>query len=119
MARHEKVAQAIKREVSSIIHDELNDPRLGFVTITRVELSQDLRHAKIFYSVLGKEEDCKKSKEGLESSLGFIRKLIAERIQLRFTPELLFREDKSVEYSIKIQTIIDEIHKNDEPGKDN
>ncbi|MDD5770690.1 MAG: 30S ribosome-binding factor RbfA, partial [Candidatus Omnitrophica bacterium] len=57
MSRHERVASAIKREVSLIIHDELKDPRIGFVTITKVELSRDLRNAKIFYSVLGKEEE--------------------------------------------------------------
>ena len=86
MSRHDKVAQALKEEISLIIHDELKDPRLGFVTITKLELTPDLRCAKVFYSVFGKDEDHKKTKEALNSSLGFIRRLIARRIKLRFAP---------------------------------
>jgi len=70
MLRHERVEEAIKREVSLIIHDEIKDPRIGFVTITRVELSKDLRNAKIFYSVLGKEDDYEKTRLALDSALG-------------------------------------------------
>jgi len=109
MARYEKVAEAIKKEVSNIIHDELNDPRLGFVTITNVELTEDLRYAKIFFSVLGKEQDYIKTQKALDSALGFIRKLIAQRIQLRFAPELAFREDRSSEYSVRIEEVLNEI----------
>lgn len=118
MARHEKVAVALKKEISNIIHDELKDPRLGFVTITQVDLTQDLRSAKVFFSVLGKEEDYQKTKEALESSLGFIRRLVAQRIRLRFTPELMFREDHSSEYGMKIEKILNEIKEQDEPEKD-
>jgi ribosome-binding factor A len=117
MPRYEKVAEAIKREASLIIHDELKDPRMGFVTITAVELTQDLRYAKIFFSVLGKDEDYKRSKEALDSALGFIRKLIAQRVKLRFAPEIIFREDRSGEYSIRIQTILDQIKELNEPKK--
>jgi ribosome-binding factor A len=109
MSRQDKVAEAIKREASIIIHDELKDPRLGFVTITRVELTPDLSYAKIFFSVLGEEEDYKRTKEALDSALRFIRRLIAQRINLRFAPEIIFKEDKSNEYSIKIQKLLDEI----------
>ncbi|TRZ96404.1 30S ribosome-binding factor RbfA [bacterium] len=117
MPRYEKVAEAIKREASLIIHDELKDPRLGFVTITGVELTQDLRYAKIFFSVLGKDEDYKRTKGVLDSASGFIRKLIAQRVKLRFAPEITFREDRSGEYSIKIQSILDQIKELDEPKK--
>lgn len=109
MARYEKVAVALQREVSSIIHDELKDPRLGFVTITRVELTQDLRYAKVFYSVLGKEQDYIKTKNALDSAHGYIRSLIAQRIRLRFAPEIAFKEDKTGEYSTRIQQVLDEI----------
>lgn len=118
MARYEKVAAALKKEISNIIHDELKDPRLGFVTITQVDLTQDLRSAKVFFSVLGKKEDYQKTKEALESSLGFIRRLIARRVRLRFAPELMFREDHSSEFSIKIEKIINAIKEQDEPEKD-
>jgi len=117
MARCEKVASAIQKEVSSIIHDELKDPRLGFVTITRVELTGDLRFAKIFFSVLGGDQERAKTQEALNSAMGFIRRLLAERVQLRFAPEIIFKMDKSSEYSIRIQQIIDEVNKNNEPKK--
>jgi ribosome-binding factor A len=121
MSRKDKVQDAIQKEVSSIIQNELKDPRLGFLTITAVEMTPDLRYAKIFYSVLGKEQEHQKTKEALDSALGFIRRLIAQRLQLRFAPEIMFKEDKSSEYSIRIQEVLDEIKelKNPEDGKDN
>lgn len=115
MARQDRVAEAIRKEVSSIIIDELKDPRLGFVTITKAEISQDMRYARVFYSVLGKDEDYKKTKQALDSALGFIRKLIAERIKLRYTPEISFKEDRSHEYSLRIQQVIEEIHQLNTP----
>jgi ribosome-binding factor A len=87
------------------------------VTVTGVEISPDLRYAKVFYSVLGKEEDHKKSQEALDSALKFIRKLVAERIQLRFAPEIVFKEDKSSEYSSRIQEVLDEIKQIDDAKK--
>ncbi|HTY45311.1 MAG TPA: 30S ribosome-binding factor RbfA [Patescibacteria group bacterium] len=117
MARRERVAQAIKEEVSTIIHDELNDPRMGFVTITRVDLASDLRYAKIFYSVLGKEEDMQKTREALASSRGFIQKLLAQRVKLRFATEIAFKEDRSCEYSVRIQEILQEIREEHGPTK--
>lgn len=120
MARHEKVAEVIRREVSSIIHDELKDPRLGFITITRVEMPADLSFARIFYSVLGDQQAQEKSKEALDSANGFIRRLIGQRIQLRLVPEIIFKQDKSSEYSIRIQQVLDEIkelEKTNEPDK--
>jgi len=109
MSRQERVEEAIKKEVSLIIHDELKDPRIGFVTITRVELSKDLRNAKIFYSVLGKDEDYRKTKIALDSALGFIRSLVAQRINLRFATELMFQEDRSTEYSVRIEEVLNKI----------
>ena len=115
MSRHERVEEAIKKEVSTIIHDELKDPRIGFVTITRVELTKDLRSAKIFYSVLGKEDSHKKTKLALDSALGYIRSLVAQRINLRFATELMFKEDHSTEYSVKIEEILNKIKESNEP----
>jgi len=116
MARYDKVSEALRKEISSIIHSELKDPRLGFITVTRVELTQDLRNAKVFFSVLGKEEERNKTKKALDSALGFIRRLIAQRIRLRFVPEISFNEDRSVEYSIRIQEALNEIKALNEPG---
>jgi ribosome-binding factor A len=114
MSRADRVAEAIRQEASTIIHDELKDPRLGFVTITRCELSADLRNAKVFFSVLGNEDAHKKTQEALDSALGYIRKLISERINLRFSPEIIFREDRSSEYSVRIEEVLNEIHLKEE-----
>ncbi len=113
MSRQDRVTEAIRKEASLIIHDELNDPRLGFVTITRVEMTPDLRFAKIFFSVLGKDEDYKKTKAALDSASGFIRKLIAERINLRLAPEIAFYEDRSSEYSVRIEEVLNQIKEHD------
>lgn len=117
MLRHDMVQAQLKREISLIIHDELSDPRLGFITITKVELTKDLRYAKVFFSVLGNDQDYKKCQKALESALGFIRRLVGQRIRLRFVPELDFREDRSIEYSIRIQQVLDEIGATNEPKK--
>ncbi len=117
MSRQDRVARAIKEEVSLIIHDELKDPRLGFVTITAAEVTTDLRQAKVYFSVLGKEEDRRKTKEALDSSLGFIRRLVAQRIQLKFAPEIIFKEDRSGEHSVRIQEVLEEIKNLNEPKK--
>jgi len=116
MSRHDRVSETLKREISNIIHEELKDPRRGFITITHVELTLDLRYAKVFFSVLGKEEERQRSKEALDSALGFIRRLIAQRINLRFVPEISFHEDRSAEYSIRIQEALDQIKELNGPG---
>lgn len=113
MSRQDRVEKAIQKEVSSIIHDELKDPRLGFVTIIGAEITKDLRDAKIFYSVLGQEKEYKDTRDALESASGFIRKLIGERINLRFVPTIIFKEDRSSEYSVRIQKVLDEINEKD------
>ena len=109
MSRQEKLAEELRKEVSNIIQREVKDPRLGFVTITKVEITQDLRYAKIYFSVLGEDKEYKKTGAALDSALGFIRSLIAQRVKLRFAPEIIFKEDRSSEYSIKIQKLLDEI----------
>jgi len=117
MARTDKVSEAIRQEASVIIHDKLKDPRLGFITITNVEMTPDLRYAKIYFSVLGNEEAYKKTKAALDSASGFIRKLVSERINLKFAPEISFHEDRSIEYSVRVEEILNEIKEKDEQVK--
>lgn len=109
MSRMQRIAEAIRQEASMVIHDKLKDPRLGFVTVTRVEVTADLRLARIYFSVLGNVEDYKKTKEALDSGSGFIRRLVAQRLNLRIAPEIMFFEDRSSEYSVRIQEVLDEI----------
>ncbi|MCM8765460.1 MAG: 30S ribosome-binding factor RbfA [Candidatus Omnitrophica bacterium] len=107
--RAQKVAQAFKKEVSQIVHNELRDPGLGFITITHVEMTDDLRFARIYYSILGSEKDKEETAQALRRGERFIRKLLAQRIRLRFVPEIRFIPDSSGEYSIHIQEILDKI----------
>ena len=117
MSRQEKISEAIRQEASVIIHDKLKDPRLGFITITNVEITHDLRFAKIFFSVLGDDVAYKKTKEALNSSMGFVRKLIAQRLSLRFAPEIAFYEDRSTEYSVRIEEVLNKLKEKDEQAK--
>ena len=109
MSRQERIAEAIGQEASMVIQNKLKDPRLGFVTIIRVEVTPDLRYAKIFFSVLGNEDAYEKTKEALDSALGFVRKLVAGRLNLRFAPEIAFYEDRSTEYSVRIEEVLNEV----------
>lgn len=109
MYRAGKVAEAIRREVGIIIQKELKDPRMGFVTVTRVEVTNDLRYAKVYFSTLGKKEDEQKSIDALNSASGYIKRLVSERVKLRLFPEMAFMIDRSAEYSIHIQDELDKI----------
>ena len=107
--RKQKVAQRIKEEISRIVHDQIKDPRIGFVTFTRVDLTDDLRHAKVFYSVLGNDEQKLEAKKGLNSAHNYIRKLLAECLELRYTPDFSFKVDESVEFDVHLSEIFEKI----------
>ena len=109
--RVEKLQELIKQEISDIIFNELKDPRIGFVTVTSVACTEDLREAKIYVSIMGDEKAARESLHGLNSSLGFVRREIGRRIRLRFTPEISFALDASLDYSDHIQRLLNEIHK--------
>lgn len=119
MSRKYKVAEALKRELSNIIHGELRDPRIGFTTVTCVELSPDLRFAKIYFSVLGNDQEKEKTFCALKGATAYIRRLIAERLNLRFAPEIVFKEDDSSEYSIRLQQEFEKIKASGEHKKSN
>ena len=104
--RIEKLQELIKQEMSKMLLKELKDPRIGFVTVTDVEMTGDLREAKIYVSVMGSEEQVKSSLEGLNSALGFVRREIGQRIRLRFTPEISFALDTSLDYGDHIQKLL-------------
>jgi ribosome-binding factor A len=111
--RAERVGDLIKKEISQIIQYELKDPGIGFVTITAVELSSDLKHAKVFYSVLGDEKNKKESSSALKRACGFIQHEMGRRLRLRYTPEVCFLFDSSVEYGAHIETLIRKIHESE------
>lgn len=109
MSRSDKVAEEIKQEVSRIIQEELRDPRVGFITITRVELTPDLRFARIFFSVYGNVDQWKDTEGVLKHACGFIRRSLGDRMNLRFVPEIVFQGDHSSEYSIAIEKQLEQI----------
>ena len=117
--RMERVNEHLKREIGDIILKEIQDPRLSFITIVSVETSRDLRQAKVYYSFLGKKEQLNSVKAGLERARGFIRKLIGQRLTIRYTPELVFIYDQSIEYGDRIEQALKEIHGSQSDRKGN
>ncbi|MEW6379439.1 MAG: 30S ribosome-binding factor RbfA [bacterium] len=111
--RSDRVGQLIREEISSILLEETKDPRIQFVSIVRVEVSDDLKHAKVFASVLGSAEKKKEALEGLKSAQGFIQKKLGRKLRLRYTPEILFRMDSSIERGAHICELLEEIHNED------
>ena len=110
--RTERVAEAIKRLVSEIIHGQLRDPRTaGFITITKVEVTADLRLAKVYYSVLGDEKKKKLIARGLSSAKSFMRKHIADRLGMRYATNITFRLDESGEHRECIDEILNKLEK--------
>ena len=116
--RSDRVKEVIREEISQMLMGEIKDPRIGFATLTRVELSDDLRNAKIFVSVMGSEEEKKKTIKGLESASGFIRSELRKRMRLKFIPEIIFRLDTSIEHGEKIARILQELKKEEVGSKE-
>ncbi|MBQ7477476.1 MAG: 30S ribosome-binding factor RbfA [Selenomonadaceae bacterium] len=112
--RVEKLQELMKQEISQIILQELKDPRIGFVTVTQVAVTGDLREAKVYVSLMGNEKQVEDCWKGLQSSLGYIRREIGQRIRLRFTPEISFALDKSLDYSAHIQELLLKVQKESE-----
>ena len=104
--RLDRVNQLIKEEISTLLQRELKDPRLGFVSVTEVETSRDLRTAKVFVSVLGDEARWTASLTALTSARGFVRTWLREHLDLRVTPDIQFRADRSMEHAARIQALL-------------
>lgn len=111
--RAEKVQELIKQEISMMLISDIKDPRVKNVTVTGVEVTNDLSYAKIFVSLFGSDEEQEKSWIGLNKALGFIRSEIAKRISLRVAPTLILSKDTSGEYSSHIQELLNKIKKED------
>ena len=104
--RQEKLGELIAAETSDLLRTRMKDPRIGFASITHVEVSGDLRHAKIFVSVMGSEEEQKDTMKALKHATGFLRHELASRLTLRYMPELVFKLDTSIEQGAHILELI-------------
>jgi ribosome-binding factor A len=113
--RPQRLALQIQQEVSVLISRGMKDRRIGFVTVTGVQLSPDLRHAKIFVSMMGNSESKKdEDLEILNRASGWIRRELGRKIRIKFLPDIVFLTDISQDYGNKIDRLIDEIHKNED-----
>ena len=105
--RSDRVAEAIREEVATFLGSSAKDPRIvGFVTVTGVELTNDLRHAKVFVSVMGSESEKQATFEGLASTASHLRSRVARALQLRVAPEFQFKEDDSVARAARIESLL-------------
>ena len=108
--RIERVSNLIRQEISELLQRQVKDPRLdNFVTITAVSTSHDLRHAKIFVSRIGNETEKKETLNALVAASGFFRRELGKRLRLRYTPELSFQWDDSIERGAHLQELIDKV----------
>jgi ribosome-binding factor A len=105
--RSRRIAEQIQRELSDIIRLELKDPRVGMITITDVEVSQDHAYAKVFFTVLGDAAKVEETVSALEHAAGFLRSQLARRIKLRVIPHLQFKYDASIERGARLSQLID------------
>lgn len=117
--RKDRVQEELKREIASILQKDVKDPRVGFITITDVELSDDLSFAKVFYSTLN-DEKLEELQNGLDKATGYIRSEIGKRIRLRIIPEISWRYDASLKRGARIMEILGEVsQKESETSGDN
>ena len=108
--RVDRIEEQLRIEVSEIIEREIHDPRVGLATVTGVKISSDLRHARVFVTALGTQEDHKRTMEGLRSAASYIRHSLSKRLHhLKRIPELMFEYDESVEQSFRIEKLLGEI----------
>ena len=108
--RPQRLGDLIQREVSELIRLEVRDPRVGMITITSVDVSPDMSHAKVFFTVLQKEH-LEETRQGLKKAAGFLRTKLAKRIEMYTTPELRFEYDESVERGDRLSRLIDSTKK--------
>jgi ribosome-binding factor A len=111
--RSQRVSDLLREEIADIIIYKLKDPRIGFITVTGVDVTDDLKMSVVFLSVL-KEEDKKPTLEILNSAKSFIRSELSKRLRIKFIPSVEFKLDPSIEYGSKIDRLLDEIRKKDE-----
>jgi ribosome-binding factor A len=106
--RTDRVEELLKQEIARIVREDVKDPRVGFATIMDVVVSPDLRHARVFVSVLGTEEDKNVSLAALRRAGGFIRARVGDEVTLKYLPELKFEIDRSLERAARIEALLDE-----------
>ena len=108
--RSQRIQELLLEEISKLVQSGLKDPRIGFTTITKVEVSDNLKHAKIFFSVMGTEQEKIDTLDGLINAKGFIHNALGKNLYLRYLPELDFRRDDNADHVEKISRILNGLH---------
>lgn len=111
--RTDRMASLVQTELGELILKKLKDPRIGFVTLTEVDMTPDLKLARVYYSVMGSEKEKKETQKALEHSTGYLQHEIAAALKLRFTPKLEFCLDESLDRGIQIERILSDLRKED------
>ena len=117
-SRPDRVADQIRSELAALLAREVHDPGLGFVTITRVQVSRDLQQARVFYTALGDEKSRRQSERTLHRALPFLRRQIGARLRLKRVPELHVFYDESIAGQDRIEQLINELHAAPAPSDD-
>jgi ribosome-binding factor A len=112
--RVERVGEAMREVIAELLVREIKDPRVGMVTLTTVEVSPDLRHARVYFSCLGDAAARQRTAAGLQSAAGFIKGQLAKRLRLRYAPEINFVSDPSLEHADRIATLLKDVTRNEE-----
>ena len=115
--RNVRIADQIRLELARLLCEEVRDPRVGFVTLTEVDLSPDLRHARVYVTTMAKDPES--TMEALKRATPFLRRSLARHAKLRFTPQIRFMIDESVESGFRVEELLQEIGDEEEPGGDN
>jgi len=113
-SRSQRVVEQIRRELAELIRLEVKDPRVGFITLTDVEITPDYAHAKVFFTSMTGEADVPEIMQGLRRASGFLRRELGRRIRIHTIPELHFNYDRSVEEGSRLSRLIDEVVREDE-----
>ena len=113
MSRTVRLGEQIRQEVGDILAREVHDPGIGFLTLTRVRVTDDLQQARIYYTTMGDPAERKKTARALERALPFIRRALAVRIHVRRVPELAFQFDESVAHQARVEELLEEIKRED------
>ena len=115
--RPRRVGEVVRKEIAALLTKGLKDPRIGFVSVMGVRMSPDLKYANVDVSLYGSESQKKSSLIGLRQSSGWVRREIGKRIRLRFTPEIRFFEDSTLDEAYHIEEVLREIHEEDEQAE--
>jgi len=118
LKRPKRLAHLIQKEINTILQKQIKNPQMGFVTITEVKVTDDLQHAKVYFTVYGSDEERLTTEKLLKKITPFVRYHIGQRIRLRYTPEIVFYYDKTIERAARIEELLNKIHQEKDNAKE-